>query len=335
MFRSTTLKLTGWYLLVLMTLSIIFSVIIYQITCQEVYDRLVRFEESVQVLQEDYGSDIQSFEDYRISEQSEAMNHIRNELISVNVFVLVLGGFLSYYLARRHLRPIEEAHQSQSRFTSDASHELRTPLAVMKLEIETALKDKKISSDELKNVLQSNLEEVEKLSSLAEILLSLSKMENSKIDLGPVNLLKITKQVISDYKIPNKRVELKNSKNPVIIGNETAINELIRILVDNAIQYSPKNTKIVINLKKTDGKGIFEISNEGEGIHPDKMPYIFERFFRADSSRTSTDSKNFGLGLALAKKIVELHNGTLRVTSGIKSTTTFTVMLPLFNKRLK
>ena len=110
-----------------------------------------------------------------------------------------------------------------------------------------------------------------------------------------------------------------------------AVIDLVKILIDNAIQYSPKDTKITIDIYRKDNMAHFDITNLGEGIAADKLPHIFDRFFRADSSRTENGHKSFGLGLALAKNIVELHNGDLSVTSQPGKETTFSFCFPLNN----
>lgn len=330
MFRSTTLKLTGWYLIILMALSLMFSVAIYQMTSMELQARLAQFQSSMQTYHETSDTDPPILEAFRLDEERKAAENIKSELIYTNILILFVGGFVSYYLARRHLAPIERAHDSQSQFTSDASHELRTPLAVMKLELETALRDKSADAASLRQVLSSNLEEVDKLSNLAEMLLNLSRLENSKIKLEAVNIGKITKQVVREFKIPAKRIEISVKKPQIALGNETTITELVRILVDNAIQYSPRDSKILINIYQDHNMARFDISNEGKGIDAEKLPHVFERFFRADSSRTNGERKGYGLGLALAKNIVELHSGTLRVTSAPNATTTFTFLLPCY-----
>ncbi len=332
MFRSTTFKLTGWYLTILMGLSFMFSLAIYQMTSSELQARLARFQNNVQVYHEEQNDEPPIFESFRLNEEKQAAKNIINELIYINVFIFTIGGFVSYYLARRHLAPIEKAHHSQSQFTSDASHELRTPLAVMKLELETALRDQNATVEGLKEILNSNLEEVDKLSNLAEMLLNLSRMENSKIKLEAVNINKIAKQVVHEFKIPNTRLSISTEKPQIALGNETTITELVRILVDNAIQYSPRDSQILVNIYQDKNMVRFDISNEGKGIDAEKLPHIFERFFRADSSRTNGERKGYGLGLALAKNIVELHSGTLRVTSEPNGTTTFTFLLPSFRE---
>ena len=328
MFRSTTFRLTGWYLLVLMSLSVIFSVVIYRVAYIEVETRLERFQTTLQG-PNDPTPYITVADGTRGTELNQVKTNLLIELFYVNIFILISGGFVSYFLAKRHLLPIEKAHEAQSRFTSDASHELRTPLAIMKTEIEVALRDKTATSENLKETLLSNLEEVDRLSKLAEMLLSLSRLDTNKLKLGPVNLDKIVKSIIKDFNQPLSRISFKSKRQQIVNGNEMAIADLVKILIDNALQYSPKDSKILINIDRLDNCARLEIKNSGPGIQPEKLPHIFDRFYRADLSRTHGEHKGYGLGLALAKSIAELHRGEIIATSTPDAETTFTLLLNL------
>lgn len=329
-FHSTTIRLTGWYMLFLMSLSAMFSFVIFQTATGEVNVQLERFQTSLQQQTNNFMPNQMMGVDYRETQLEDARENILIELLYVNLVVLVLGGFISYYLARRSLEPIEKAHEAQSRFTSDASHELRTPLAVMRTELEVILSDKNATSSEMREILESNLEEVNKLSKLAEMLLHLSHFDNKKLQTESVDLTKITNGIVKDFEKISKRIAVKSKGKLIVKANETAIAELIKILVDNALQYSPNSSIVSIKTYRRDDAAIFEITNAGAGINPDKMPFIFDRFYRADSSRTSGPKKGFGLGLALAKSIVEIHKGTLDVTSEIDGDTTFKFTLPIY-----
>lgn len=351
MFKSATIRLTFWYLVLLMVLSLLFSGIIFQLMNTEIGFRLERFQTSIQVQQE-HNQDAEDAENnpntqktttttvvrspagnidiIRTDEQQNASNRLFSRLVWLNLFILVVGSFLSYFLARRHLQPIKKAHEAQSRFTSDASHELRTPLAAMKTETEVALKDKNATNEELRTTLQSNLEEVDKLTKLSEMLLSLSRLDNKDLDFETINLTQITNEVIKSFKQPKSRLTIKKSFHNVNIdGNKIAIFDLIKILIDNAILYSDKNSQIIINITKEKQNARFDITNQGNGIAEDKIPHIFERFYQSDDSRTNGDKKGFGLGLSLAQKITDLHHGAISVISVPDKTTTFTFTLPL------
>ena len=328
LFKSATIRLTAWYILILMSISLIFSLSIYNMASHELGTRFDHFQNNFQNTRTILPPKTidQTFRD---SELADAKLNILIKLLYVNAAILFAGGFGSYFFARRSLRPIKMAHEAESRFTSDASHELRTPLAVMKTEIEVALNDKNISKDDLKSILGSNLEEVDKLSKLAEMLLNISRLDNSQLELGQVDLAQVTNSIISDFKLSEKRISIDSPKKLIVHGNSAALSDLVKVLIENALQYSPSNSNISINMSKDEKMSIFNISNTGDGISADKLPYIFERFYRADQSRTGGDKKGYGLGLALAKKIVELHNGELSVVSTVNGITTFTFKIPL------
>lgn len=331
MFKSATIRLTGWYLLILMIFSILFSVFMYSTSSDIIKRRFNNFQNRIQQqMQSPIGveppqRDIMS--GVHAEEVKQALNDISISLIYVNLSVLIFGGLGSYFLARRTLKPLEEAHEAETRFTSDASHELRTPLAVMRSEIEVAMRDENTSSDELREVLSSNLEEVKKLTKLSEMLLDLSRMDNIKLKFSPVDILEVTKSISKD----NPRINLKSKKQLIVRANEVALGDLIKILVDNAQKYSPDDSIISIKISRAGSNAKFEITNSGPGIDPDKLPHIFDRFYRADLSRTSGEKSGYGLGLALAKNIVSLHNGSLSASSAPNHNTTFTFTLPLEN----
>lgn len=331
MFHSATLKLTGWYLLILMSISLIFSAAIYKVTTDELGNRLGEFQERFE--QPDmapYTSpNHRLFSSFRNDQRSSADRNILFTLVYVNALIFLGGGALSYLLARRTLGQIEQAHEEQSRFTSDASHELRTPLAAMKTELELALHDPNITKAEMQDLLKSNLEEVDRLTTLSTTLLQLSRMDYTNIEFERVDANVVAEEVIQRYDKNANRIVLQMPKSSTYIkANQSSIEELFTILVDNALKYSPANDKIQAEITVRGRQAQFSISNGGKGIPADKLPRIFDRFYRADESRSQGGA---GLGLALAKEIVELHRGELLVTS-TDSKTTFRVVLPLFRK---
>jgi len=330
MFQSATIKLTGWYLLILMAISMIFSVAIYANTSHEVEMRLTHLETSYEARGDSLTPTPASA--LRSDEASAASSSILLELVYANLIILAGGGLVSYLFARRTLRPIKEAHEAQSRFTSDASHELRTPLAAMKAEIEVALRDKSAGKSEYREVLASNLEEVEKLTALSEMLLHLSRLEHDKLEQGAINLYELTGEVKKLYKKDADRIVITAGKKLLVLANRTAVSELISILIDNALKYSPKKSTVTITITAKEEKVSFEIANEGKGIDAERMPHIFDRFYQVDTSRTAGESKGYGLGLSLAKRIVELQDGDLTATSGTDQVTIFTVLLPMYHK---
>lgn len=330
MFQSATLKLTAWYLAIIMAVSLLFSIAIYQINFHEVNVRLENLQRGI-TSQFDTQAP-QSFisgTDLRQVQSDQAALQMLISLLYINIFILVAGGAGSYFLARRTLRPIEEAHEAQSRFTSDASHELRTPLTAIKAEIEVALRDKVIDPIEARELLQSNLEEVDKLIQLSEMLLSLSRLDYDTLTKEKLDLPEVLKIALKPHKSAIKRFDITTRKNAYVEGDKAAITELMTILIDNALKYSPEHSKISIRMFQRMRAVGFEISNSGPQIDEKALPHIFDRFYRGDTSRTNSTRNGYGLGLAIAKKIIDVHEGDIFVQS-TKEKTTVTFYLPIF-----
>lgn len=330
-FRSATLKLTAWYLGILMTISIIFSIAIYQISFHEVNVRLENLQNN---LYNTLGVTAEPKVDdniRRIQSDQAALQMIWS-LTIINAVILVGGGAGSYWLARRTLRPLEQAHEAQARFTSDASHELRTPLAAIKTEIEVMLRDPKIDPDEARELLESNLEEVDNIIQVSEMLLRLSHLDDDMIEKTQVNLTATLNNTMKMFKSSSKRFDIEAAKTVVATGNKAAISELMSILIDNALKYSTPDSKIKIRLFQETLVAGFEITNSGPTINKKTVDHIFERFYRGDSSRTKGSENGYGLGLSIAKKIVDLHNGEIEVTSK-NGSTTFRWYLPNIKSR--
>ena len=337
MFQSATLKLTAWYLAILMAISITFSVVIYQLNYREISFRLESLQHSIIGEFNTTSPFSRYFENYTgsqnplLTESRKASNQMILSLVYINLVVLVAGGLGAFFLARRTLRPIAEAHEAQSRFTSDASHELRTPLAAMKTEIEVNLRDPKLEIGEARELLESNLEEVNKLIRLSEMLLHLSRLDHDQLETDIVDIPVLTGEILRRYPKDKPRFNISSRKKAKTLANEAAISELIGILVENAIRYSPEGSTIYVRIFEQRGHVVFEIKNEGDRIPQEKLPKLFERFFRADNSRHDGSHNGYGLGLSIAKKIVEIHHGDLTVSS-TDEFTTFTFYLPIVKK---
>lgn len=327
MFESATLKLTGWYLLIIMVINLIFSVVIYETTTSELSSRLDMFGQGIRSEAQPMNLFPSDLLRIRNAQTDEAKRNIILNLVYSNIVILVMGGFGAYLLARRTLRPIEQAHKAQSQFTSDASHELRTPLAAMKTELEASLRDPKLSKADMRELLTSNLEEVDKLTQLSQTLLKLAQQDYTALPHSRVALNDVVQEVVARYDKTGNRIAVTLSRTPLFIeAHQPSIEELFTILIDNALKYSPSSSLVTINLTSREGKACFEITNSGDGIPTENLPHIFDRFYRANNARTGS---GHGLGLSLAKTIVQLHHGGLSATSALGHATTFTVLLPL------
>jgi len=325
MFQSATFKLTAGYLAIIVVVSLLFSVVIYSIASREV-------DSHIGYLQSETLPMTVRLETVREAEVHKAQANLQNALAITNLTIWILGGVGSYYLARHTLRPIEQAHEAQSRFTSDASHELRTPLASMKTEIEVALRDPHISKANMRELLASNLEEVNTLARLSQTLLQLSQLDHQSISHEKLDLVAIARTSAARLDGSGKRIRIEDKKPHHVTANRASVEELFAILLDNALKYSPHDSTVTIAFHKAKHMTGFHIQSGGPGISHGALPHIFNRFFRADTSRTSDSKKGYGLGLSLAKKIVEHHRGTLSATS-VPGATTFTVLLPTVSAR--
>ena len=341
MFQSARLKLTGWYLIIIMLISLSFSVAIYRVLTSEVYrfSSLQRTRIEQRLLNQGLlppGTNI-SLPPPPGEIDSDLMMEVEYRLILrlviVNGIILVISGGLGYMLAGRTLKPIAEMVDEQNRFISDASHELRTPLTALKSSIEVNLRDKKMSLDEAKQVLKENVTQVNKLQTLSDSLLELTQYQSPGNHIPHTSVLiedvidnaveRITplakaKQITVDHTVPHVK----------IIGNKENLSDLFVILLDNAIKYSNTGTKIGIGAKKTDGHINIWVKDHGMGIASKDLPHIFDRFYREDSARGRAEEGGYGLGLSIAKKIVDAHHGTIAVISKPNAGTTFTIKLP-------
>jgi signal transduction histidine kinase len=333
MFISARRRLTAWYLLILMSVSISFSVVIYKGMMME----LDRFSHLQQLRFEQRFAEA-GIPRPPITIDSEVVNEVKKRIIisllSINGIIFVAMGGLSYFLAGRTLEPIQEMMEEQNRFISDASHELKTPLTAMKSALEVYVRDPKMTLSEAKTVLLDNIEEVNRLQKLSESLLTLSEIQGGnsgqffiRLDLK-TTLDKVFNQVKHGAK--NKKIELRFSPIPQrkIEGNEEKLIELFTILLDNAVKYSSEGSPLLVSGALV-RKGIeISVNDKGIGIDEKDIPHIFDRFYRSDSARSKIGTGGYGLGLSIAKKIVELHNGTIHIESTAGFGTTVLVWLP-------
>jgi len=311
----------------------LFSVVIYDGINRE----LGRVEHFEKVRQERFDNGIQlpsPSRDFRFNPQTIAQSRDRLLLTLglINLGILVFSGAAGYFLAGITLRPIKEMIDDQNRFVTDASHELRTPLTTLRTEIEVGLRDKNLTVPQSKKLLESNLEEVIALQALSDNLINLTTYHKSngsvaftKLSLAEV-MEKALKKITSAAKQKNIQIE-KNVKDFTVMGDKQSLTDLFVILLDNAIKYSPEKSKIAIKTTKTDHSVLIKIKDEGIGIDKKDIAHIFDRFYRADKARSKTDSSGYGLGLSIAKNIVDAHGGTISVESNANKGTTFTVKL--------
>jgi len=334
MFKSARIKLTAWYLLIIMVISLCFSVVIYKMLTFE----LDRFERMQRSRIERRLPDNFFFIDQDLIRETK--NRLKMTLFLINITILGTSAVAGYFLAGRTLRPISEMVNEQNRFISDSSHELRTPLTSLKTEIEVGLKDGKLTLAEAKKLLESNLEEVNNLQKLSDGLIKLTQYQkgHNGLAIEKISLLEVVSEAAGKVSKLSKvkSITIENRvKDFKVDAEKQSIIELFIILLDNAIKYSHENTKIFLEAKKTDGMVEVMVKDQGVGIEEKDIPHLFDRFYRADKSRTKSDVQGYGLGLSIAKQIVDKHRGTILVKSKLGEGTTFTIRLPINIRRTK
>jgi two-component system sensor histidine kinase CiaH len=336
---SATVKLTIAYLAILMIISIAFSVAVYRTSVAALEEGFLHQVEIFQNRQLFARVPMRGdLERARLEELELGRHSLALNLLGINVAILVLGGMGSYFLAQRTLQPIEAALDAQSRFTADASHELRTPLTAMQTEIEVALRDGNLKVDEARQLLQSNLEEVAKLRALTDGLLTLSRHQRGEaISVSQLAADKVIKGALKRLQPiiaeQQAKVETKDSKLK-LEGDGDSLTSLLVILIENAIKYGGEQPQVVVSATAEHHRAVIRVTDQGVGIKAGDLPHIFDRFYRADGSRSKTTS-GYGLGLAIAKQIVDMHQGNIAATSTPGKGTTITVRLPLKQSKLQ
>lgn len=230
---------------------------------------------------------------------------------------------------------LQAAFERQKQFTSDASHELRTPLAVMRGELEIALRRER-SPEEYQRTLGSNLEEISRLSRLVEDLLMLARADAGRVELRcePVNLSALC-QNTTEYISPlaeqrEQTLTYQPPPQPITIqADQQRMKQLLLNLLDNAIKYTDHHGTITLSLTTDEQQAILAVADTGRGIPAEDLPHVFERFFRRSAKTSDRSASGSGLGLSIVKWIVDAHGGTIDVQSKVGEGTTFTVRFPL------
>lgn len=229
---------------------------------------------------------------------------------------------------------LEAAHTTQQRFTADASHELRTPLTVLRGEIEVALR-KPRSSEEYRDVLVSNKEEIERLSRLTENMLALAHVDvgDAVTQRELVNVSEVCSGVVSRLQslASEKQITLHHEDTTTeplsVTGDRFALERVVMNLVENAIRYSPAGEDVCVRVAKKSSQIEIQVIDTGGGIAPEHLPHLFERFYRVDKARSRAHGGS-GLGLSIVKALVEAHSGSVSVVSEVGHGSTFTIRLP-------
>ena len=227
------------------------------------------------------------------------------------ILAIVVFFFLSVYLARMIIRPLEENHIKQKQFVSDAGHELKTPISVVSANAELLARE--IGENQwLANIQYEN----ERMGALVTQLLDLARMENVTPQMETVDF----SHLVSGETLPFESVIYENGmvfhceiQNKILVhGNAMQLKQITAILLDNAVKHSTAGGEILLTLKKEHGRAVLSVINDGDEIPAEQCKHLFERFYRMDEARNGED-KHYGLGLAIARAIAVGHRGKIEV----------------------
>ena len=253
---------------------------------------------------------------------------------SVIISVLMLTGamavifLISLWLSGLAVKPVKKAWEQQKQFVADASHELKTPLTVILANNNIMMSHKDSTVADERQWLESTEEEANHMKKLIDNMLFLAKSDvgETKMQLSTVDFSEIAEACALNFEPVAFEKEIMTDaqieSGITLNGDATQLNQLAHILVDNAVKYADSGTTVTIRLQKHGDKVEFSVNNKGNPIPKEDIEHIFDRFYRAEKSRTT---KGYGLGLSIARRITEGMNGKILVESNIENGTTFTV----------
>lgn len=269
-----------------------------------------------------------------ITTQMDIMKVLVIALGIISILFIGLSIWLGYYMSGKAMIPIVNAFQRQKDFVTNASHELRTPLSILQSSIEVieAEEREKLSNFSLQ-IFHDMKDELKRMTKLIYDLLLLARFDantisltKEKFALAPIIDEWMRKcRMLTEEK--NITCDANVREHVTIYGDKERIAQLLFILLDNAIKYNVENGKITITVRDDKSKVEIEVSDTGIGIPPEHQPFIFERFYRVDQSRSRNQQGN-GIGLSIAKWIVDAHHGTITVESKVGEGSRFVITLP-------
>lgn len=291
---------------------------------------------TVQVEEEFY---VQTFQDVELIVLKSTDDANRQAVLTVLGYVgllfvgIAILGVINYFLAKLVIKPTEASVRQQTEFVAAASHELRSPLAVIRSSAEMGVKAKSLPDS--KQYFELVNSEAVRMSRLVDDLLVLAGSESGRwhiqqnwVDLDAL-LIEATDSFSAMGKEKNIQLDLQLPEQQLgkLKGDDDRLMQVLRILIDNAIQYSPTEDTITLKAERHKNRVRIFVADHGPGIAEEEKIHIFDRFYRSDKSRT--DKSHFGLGLSVAKELVQMHGGTISVSDTEGGGATFEIVFPM------
>lgn len=249
-----------------------------------------------------------TFMDHTI--QKENIKTLIKQTIFYGCIMMMVLYFISLYLAKKIVQPLEENDQRQKQFISDAGHELKTPISIISANAELLERELK-DNPWLHNIQYENT----RMSQLIQQLLTLARNEHANIPMDKINFSHLLEGDILPFESiayeHGLSIHTNIQRDLYVLGNQNQLSQLISILIDNAIQHNKHGTQIHITLQANKHDIIFTIQNMSDSLSKEQLNQLFERFYRIDEARNS-ESNHYGLGCAIAKTIVEQHHGKIK-----------------------
>ena len=268
-----------------------------------------------------------------LDEHEEQLEIVQNMTILGVALGIVVAGPVGYFLSRRAMVPINTAFERQRVFVADASHELRTPLTLIRAHAEYAARRPERTVAEVQPSLDGITGEVDRISTMVTDLLTLARLDAGKLELERAShdLAAIAQHAVAGMQpiaeqtgvalVVEHGTEVRAEVDPA------RIEQVVRILLDNSLRHTPPGGQIVVAVASAGTSPQISVRDTGSGIAADELPHVFDRFSRQDSAR-DREQGGVGLGLAIAKALVEQHRGTITVASEPGEGTTVTMQLP-------
>ncbi len=336
MFKKARINLTISYLVIVALISFTISGIIYRQVENTAKNELIKQDVFIEKRFKRVILNDGNLRDEMLQSDKTLAQIRKNTIITLgvlNLFILIITSILGYWFAGKTLKPIQENDKKQKEFLANAAHELKTPLTSLKTQMEVTLRDRNLSINEAKESLKSGIEDIDYLNKIVNSFLSIGKLQEnkSKLNVTSIDLKQIIDEAVLRFKdrILERKIIVENSTKGVqIYGDEFLIKELFGILIDNSIKNLRTYGSIKISIEQKLNFQLVIFTDNGFGISKEDLPHIFERFYKSDKSRNKINSEGSGLGLTIAKEIMNKHKGVITCESELGKYSTFYLKFP-------